>query len=63
MAYVNDVHVAGKSFCHYIAELKWQELSETLARVKFFTFLLDGSTSSGNVDNKLDMAVYYGNQW
>lgn len=54
--YTNEV--AGRTFIHYIKEVRRQELLETLARGPFFSFLLDESTDSGNVDNEILMVVY-----
>ena len=56
-AYTNNI--AERTFCHYVAESKRQDLLEILTRVIFFfSFLIDGSTDSGNIDNEIFMATY-----
>ena len=55
-AYTNEA--AGKTFVHYIAETKKQELAKALAKAKYFSLLMDGSTDSGNNKNELLMVVY-----
>ena len=50
---------AGKSFVHFIAESKRQELALELQKAKFFFLLLDGSTDAGNVDNELELVVWF----
>ncbi len=41
---------AGKIFCHYIAQHKREALVGNIAKAKFFSILLDGSTDSANVE-------------
>ena len=55
-AYTNDV--AGKTFIHYVAEAKRQELAEKLVCAKYFSLLMDGSTDSSNTENEVLMVVY-----
>ena len=55
-SYVNEN--AGKEFIHYIAELRRQELKQTLANAKFFSLLLDGSTDTGNIDDEVLLLVW-----
>ena len=50
-AYTNEI--ACKTFCHYIAESRREDLSKCLSRAKFFSLLMDSSTDSGNVDDEL----------
>ena len=54
--YTNEA--AGRSFVHFIAESKWHELIDTLAKADFFSLLLDGSTDKGNYDNELLLIVW-----
>jgi len=54
---VDTNEVAGKTFIHYIAEVKRQELLETSQSSLFF-FLLDGSADSSNTENEKLMTVY-----
>ena len=55
-AYTNEP--AGKTFCHYIAESKREELLKCVAKAKLFSLLMDGSTDSGNIDNELFMVLW-----
>ena len=50
---------AGRSFIHFAAEARRQELLETLQKAKFFSLLLDSSTDAGNIDNELVPAVWF----
>lgn len=50
-AYVNEI--AGKTFCHYVAESRRQELIKTISKTSFFSILLDGSTDKGNIDDEI----------
>ncbi len=54
--YTNDQ--AGKTFIHFIAESKRNELTERLKKAKFFSLLLDGSTDKGNIDNEVCLVVW-----
>ena len=42
---------AGKTFCHFIAEFMRDNLKEILSKAQFFSFLMDGSTDTGNIDD------------
>jgi len=42
---------------HYTAESRRWELKQTLANVRFFSLLLEGSTDVGNVDDEVFLAV------
>ena len=55
-AYTNEV--PGKTFTHYIAKTKRQELAEKLASAKYFSLLMDGSTDSSNTENEILMVVF-----
>ena len=58
-SYVNEN--AGKEFIHgVIAESKRQELKQTLSNAKFFSFLLDGSTDTGNIDDEIFLVILMG---
>ena len=39
---------AGKTFCHFIAESRRQQLIENLSNAQFFSLLMDGSTDTAN---------------
>ena len=54
-AYTNEP--AGKTFFHYIAESKREELVKYVAKAKFFSVLMDGSTDSGNIDDELFLVL------
>ena len=45
-SYTNEM--AGKTFTHYIAKAKRQELAEKLQHTNFLSLLMDGSTDSSN---------------
>ena len=49
---------AAKSFCHYIAETKREDLSNHLASAKFFSLLMDGTTDKGNIDDEMFLALW-----
>ena len=55
-SYVNES--AGKEFIHYIVESKRQEMKQTLSNARFFSFLLDGSTDTGNIDDEIFLVVW-----
>ena len=55
-SYINET--AGKERIHYIAESRRQELRQKLAKAKFFSLLLDGSTDAANIDNEIILAVW-----
>ena len=47
-SYTNEV--AGKTFCHYIAKSRREDLLKCLYKAKYFLLLMDGSTDAGNID-------------
>ena len=53
----NNEHTA-KTFCHYTAETRRQDLAENLTSAKFFSLLMDGTCDSGNIDNKMLLVVW-----
>ena len=55
-SYLN--HVAGKTFCHYIAESRRVQLTDRLSNDTFFSILMDGSTDKGNIDDELFLVVW-----
>ena len=55
-SYTNEV--AGKSFCHYIAESRREDLSQCLSKATFYSLLMDGSTDTGNIDNELFLVLW-----
>ena len=54
-SYINEN--AGKEMIHYIAKSRRQELRQKLAKGKFFSLLLDGSSDAANIDNEITLAV------
>ena len=50
---------SGKTFTHYIAESKREELIRKIVKAKFFSILMDGSVDSANIDNELILAVWF----
>lgn len=53
---------SSKTFCHFIAESKCQALVDQIAKVKFFSILLDGSTDSANVDDEVFLVAWFGSE-
>jgi hypothetical protein len=53
IAYVNEI--AGKTFCHYIAEARRQELIETISKC---SILMDASTDKGNIDDEIFLLIW-----
>ena len=49
---------AAKTFCHYIAESKREQLTARLAKAQFFSILMDGSTDVGNIDDELFLVLW-----
>ena len=49
---------SAKLLSHYIAEGQRQELFESLSTSYFYSFLMDGSTDKGNVEDQLIIILY-----
>ncbi len=49
---------AAKTFCHYIAESRREELAKNLASAKFFSLLMDGSTDKAKIDDELFLVLW-----
>ena len=49
---------AGKTFCHFIAESKREQLVEKLTKAHFFSILMDGSTDTGNIDDEMFLVLW-----
>ena len=49
---------AAKTFCHFIAESKREQLAAKLAKAQFFSILMDGSTGVGNIDDELFLVLW-----
>ena len=49
---------SAKLFSHYIAEGQRQELFKSLSTSCFYSFLMDGSTDKGNVEDELIVILY-----
>ena len=49
---------AGKTFCHFIAVSKREQLVEKLAKAQFFSILMDGSTDTGNIDDEMFLVLW-----
>jgi len=50
VSYTNER--SGRTFIHYTAEARWQELAKKVVDAKFYSLLIDGSTDQGNIDNE-----------
>jgi len=51
--------ISARNFVHFIAEAQCKKLVTVSQQVKFFSILLDGSTDSRNVENKLVLVVWF----
>jgi hypothetical protein len=49
---------AGKTFCHFIAESRREQLVEKLTKAKCFSLLIDGSMDAGNVDDEIFLVLW-----
>ena len=56
IAYKNDV--SAKSFTHFIAESQRNDFLRSFSSSPFFSFLIDGTTDSGNVEDELIIVLY-----
>ena len=55
-AYKTDV--SAQTFTHYIAEAQRQSFLDKLSTSNFYSFLMDGSTDAGNVEDELVLVQY-----
>ena len=55
-SYTNEV--AGKTFCHYIAKSRREDLLKCLSQAKYFSLLMDGSTDAGNIDDEIFLILW-----
>ena len=55
-AYKTDV--SAQNFIHYIAESQRQSFLEGFSNSNFYSFLMDGSTDAGNVEDELVLVQY-----
>jgi len=51
VSYTNEC--SGRTFVHYIAQGRRQELAKKVVGAQFFSLLIDGSTDKLNIDNKV----------
>ena len=56
VSYTNER--SGRTFVHYIAEARRQELAKKVVSAKFYSLLTDGSTDKGNIDNEAVLTVW-----
>ena len=49
---------AGKTFCHFIAESRREQLVEKLTKAKFLSLLIDGSMDAGNVHDEMFLVLW-----
>ena len=49
---------SAKLFTHFIAEAQRKEFLEAMVINNFFSFLMDGSTDSGNTEQELVLVTY-----
>jgi len=55
VSYTNECN--GRTFVHYIAEARRQELAKKVIGAKFFSLFIDGSTDKRNIDNDAVLTV------
>ena len=55
-AYKNDVST--KPFTHYIAQSQRDRFLRSLSNLHYFSFLMDGTTDSGKVEDELFVVLY-----
>ena len=55
-SYKNEV--AGKTFCHFNAEIRRNDLKRLFSNIKFFSVLMDSSTDKANMDNELILVIW-----
>ena len=56
VAYRNDV--SARSFTHFIAESQRRSFIHSLANTHFISFLMDGTTDAGKIEDELVVALY-----
>ena len=49
---------AGRTFCHYIAEERKENVVEALRKAHFFSILMDGTTDKGNIEDELFLVLW-----
>ena len=49
---------SAKQFTHYIAESQQRAFVQSLSTVRFCSFLMDGSTDPGNIEDELIVLMY-----
>ena len=50
--------LSAKSFTHYIVQAQCEQFFQSLAETNFYSFLMDGSTDEGNIEDILMQNVY-----
>ena len=55
-SYTNEI--AGRTFCHFSAQALRQQVITQIAKAKYFSVLIDGSTDKAIIDNEIFMAVW-----
>ena len=54
--YINEN--AAKTFCHYIAQTRREDLVQKLASANFFSILMDSTTDKGNIDDGMFLVLW-----
>ncbi len=49
---------SARSFTHYIAESQRQDFQQSLSTSHFYSFLMDGTTDAGNIEDELIVILY-----
>ena len=58
LGFVYKTDVSAQTFTHYIAEAQRQSFLDKLSTSNFYSFLMDGSTDAGNVEDELVLVQY-----
>ena len=58
VGFAYKTEVSAQTFTHYIAESQRQSFLDTFPKSNFYSFLMDGSTDAGNVEDELVLILY-----
>ena len=58
IGFAYKTEVSAQTFTHYIAESQGQSFLDTFSKSNFYSFLIDGSTDAGNVEDELVLIQY-----
>ena len=58
LGFAHKTDVSAQTFTHYIAESQHQSFLENIFTSNFYSFIMEGSTDTGNVEDKLVLVQY-----